>query len=248
MSLPHSLASTIHAKTCVECCICGVIRPMAKSFHTTKCLLKDVGAETLAEYERRAGISVQTLLDMIRNDRVRYPDSDSCLLAHSLVCNDPKIKAVGELELHEESKAYKMLVILAEYRDGPNEARFSLRHAYNTAFVHRDTLIGWRKDHPLFDRLVESIQEEMVDSMRAEAYRRAVIGHDEPVFYQGARVDTVKKFSDQLLQFTLMGHDARYRAKDVNMNVSGSLTSNVNIEGLRDRLAQRLQQKAKAEE
>jgi hypothetical protein len=93
-----------------------------------------------------------------------------------------------------------------------------------------------------------SIQDEMVDTMRAEAYRRSVVGVQEPVFYQGARTDTVTKYSDTLLQFTLMGHDARFRAKDVNMNVSGTLDSTINIEGIRDRLSQRLQQKAKAEE
>lgn len=221
---------------------------MEKDAFETKCLIKDIGPETLAEYERRAGMSVHTLLDAIRRDRVRHPISDSCQLAHSLACNDPDIEATGDLKLHEESKAFRMLIILAEYRDGPNEARFSLRYAYNKAGVARDTMLNWRGHHKLFDKLMESIQEEMVDTLRAEAYRRAVVGVDEPVFYQGARVDTVKKFSDQLLQFTLMGHDSRYRAKDVNVNMSGSLTTNVNIEGLRDRLAQRLKQKAKAEE
>jgi hypothetical protein len=85
--------------------------------------------------------------------------------------------------------------------------------------------------------------------MRAEAYRRAVVGHDEPLVHQGVKTgETVKKFSDGLLQFTLMGYDAKFRQKEVNMNVSGQLDSNINIEGLRDRLAQRLQQKAKAED
>jgi hypothetical protein len=89
----------------------------------------------------------------------------------------------------------------------------------------------------------------MVDTMRAEAYRRSVVGHDEPLVHQGLKTgETVKKFSDSLLQFTLMGYDAKFRSKEVNMNVSGQLDSNINIEGLRDRLAQRLQQKAKAEE
>lgn len=214
---------------------------------TDKKLLADRGPETLADYERRAGISAQTLLDAIRRDRVRHPPSDSCLLANSLTCNDPNVKAIGELALHEETKAYKMLVIIAEFRDGPEEARFSMRHAYTTAGIHRTTLIDWRAAHKLFDRIMESIQEEMVDTMRAEAYRRSVVGVDDPVFYQGVRVDTVKKYSDSLLQFTLMGYDAKFRAKDVNMNVSGSLDSNVNIEGLRDRLAQRLSAKAKEE-
>lgn len=204
------------------------------------------GAETVAEYERRAGVSLKLLLEMIRRDRARYQDSDSCHMPHSLVCNKPEIEATGELKKHEESKAWLMLVILAEFRDGKEE-RFSLRHAYTTAGIGRHTLIDWRKNHPLFDSMMESIQDEMVDTMRTEAYRRAVVGVDEPIFYQG--VDTgnrVKKYSDTLLQFTLMGHDARYRSKEVNMNVSGQLDSNINIEGLRDKLATRLAAKAKA--
>ena len=211
--------------------------------------LSEVGAETLAELERRAGVSAEALLDAVQRDRVRYPPSDSCLLAHSLVCNDPSIVAKGALKQHEETKVYKMLRIIAEFRDGPPEAKFSLRHAYTTAGVNRSTLMSWRSEHKLFDNIMTSIQEEMVDTMRAEAYRRAVVGVDEPLVHQGLKTgETVKKFSDGLLQFTLMGYDAKFRAKDVNMNVSGQLDSNINIEGLRDRLAQRLQQKAKAEE
>lgn len=204
------------------------------------------GAETVAEYERRAGVSLKLLLEMIRRDRARYQKSDSSHMPHSLVCNDPSIEATGDLRKHEEGKAWLMLVILAEFRDGKEE-RFSLRHAYTTAGIGRHTLIDWRKNHPLFDSMMESIQDEMVDTMRTEAYRRAVVGVDEPIFYQG--VDTgnrVKKYSDTLLQFTLMGHDARYRSKEVNMNVSGQLDSNINIEGLRDKLATRLAAKAKA--
>lgn len=210
--------------------------------------LHEVGAETLADYERRAGVSVQVLLASIVQNRVRYPDSDASQVPHSLNCNNPNIKALGQLKKHEETKAYKMLVVLAEFRDGMEE-RFSLRHAYKKAKVSRTTMQEWRKDHPLFDALLDSAQDEMVDTMRAEAYRRSVVGIDEPVFYQG--VDTghrVKKYSDSLLQFTLMGYDSRFRAKDVNMNVSGSLDTNVNIEGLRDRLAQRLSAKSKTQE
>lgn len=211
--------------------------------------LDKIGAETLAELESRAGISAKTLLDGVVRDRVRYPPSDSCLLSHSPTCNDPMVKATGLLKQIEETKVYKMLIILAEFRNGPESARFSLRHAYTSAGVIRQTLNQWRSDHKLFDSLMLSIQEEMVDTMRAEAYRRAVVGHDEPIVHQGLKTgETVKKFSDSLLQFTLMGYDAKFRQKDVNMNVSGQLDSNINIEGLRDRLAQRLQQKAKAED
>lgn len=208
--------------------------------------LDQIGPETIAEYERRAGVSLKVLHDAIIRDRSNIPPNTSCKSSHSLTCNDPTIKATGKLKAYEETKAYKMLIILAEFRDGPPEAMFSLRHAYTAAGVVRLTMSGWRKDHQLFNTLLESIQEEMVDTMRAEAYRRSVVGVEEPVFYQGIRTDTVRKFSDGLLQFTLMGYDAKFRSKEVNMNVSGQLDSNINIEGLRDRLAQRLSQKAKS--
>ena len=110
-------------------------------------LLTDIGPETIAEYERRAGISAQTLLDAIVRDRVRHPPNSASHMAHTKECNDPTLKATGDLALLEETKAYKMLVIIAEFRDGPPESRFSLRHAYNTAGIHRQTLIGWRGDH-----------------------------------------------------------------------------------------------------
>lgn len=210
--------------------------------------LDKIGPDTLAEYERRAGVPVTLLLDAIRQDRVRYAPSDSSYNPQSTVCNDPTLEAKGALKVMEETKAYRMLVLIAEFRDGPPEAKFSLRHAYTTAGVHRQTMMEWRDAHKLFDSIMTSIQEEMVDTMRAEVYRRAVIGHDEPLVHLGLKTgETVKKFSDSLLQFTLMGYDAKFRQKDVNMNVSGQLDSNINIEGLRDRLAQRLQQKAKAE-
>lgn len=225
---------------------CVLIRRMA--FFDDLITLDQIGAETLADLERRAAISCTALLDAIRRDRVRFPPSGSSMKSFSNVCNDPTLEATGDLKMIEETKAYKMLIFLAEYRDGPNESPFSQRHAYNKAGIHRQTLIAWRGDHKFFDALVSSIQEEMVDSMRAEAYRRSVIGVEEPVFYQGVRTDKVVKYSDGLLQFTLMGYDAKFRAKDVNMNVSGTLDSTINIEGLRDRLAQRLQQKSKAEE
>lgn len=209
--------------------------------------VEELGAETIAEYEARACITLETIRQLIRQDRARFPDSPGSHMPDTLACNDPNVSPKGLLKKYEDTKAWKMLIFLAELRDGKEEV-FSLRHAYTKAGVRRQTYQNWRHDHVWFDKMVESVQEEMVDTLRAEAYRRAVVGVDEPIFYQGN--DTghrVKKYSDSLLQFTLMGYDAKFRAKDVNMNVSGSLETNVNIEGLRDRLAARLNSRAKAQ-
>lgn len=231
---------------CVLRATCVLIRPM---WYDDEKLLQDRGPDTIAEYERRACISVRTLLDAIRHDRVRHPVNPTSLMPDSLSCNQVGAVATGALRMHEETKAYKMLVFIAEFRDGPESAKFSMRHAYTTAGVGRSTLILWRTYHKLFDSVVDAIQEEMVDMMRAEAYRRSVVGVDEPLVHQGIKTgETVKKYSDSLLQFTLSGYDSKFRSKDVNMNVSGSLDSTINIEGVRDRLAQRLQQKSRQED
>lgn len=206
-----------------------------------------VGEETLREYERRAGITYAMLYEMVKQDRVRFKERGVEDDPESLNFCIPGVEGVGRLRRYERTKAYRMLQILAEFRDGPANAKFSLRHAYTAAEVSRGAMSTWRAEHPTFDRLMEDIQLEMVDTMKAEAYRRSVIGHDEPLVHQGMKTgESIKKFSDTLLQFTLMGYDAKFRAKDVNVALSGSLNQNVNIEGLRDRLAQRLQAVAKS--
>lgn len=210
----------------------------------------ELGADTVAYHEERAGVLYQDLLADIVAARVRFDEGASSKLPNSLSCNDPTVRAIGDLKKREETRAWLMLQILSEYR-GANESgerRFSLSAGYRKAGVSAMTVIKWREVYPLFSMIVESIQAEMVESLREEAYRRAAIGHDEPLVHQGLKTgDTVKKFSDTLLQFTLMGYDAKFRKQDINMNHSGSVETNVNIEGLRDRLTERLKAKAKAE-
>lgn len=47
--------------------------------------------------------------------------------------------------------------------------------------------------------------DDAADVLEAEALRRATRGVDEPVFYKGERVGTVRKYSDTLLIFLLKG-------------------------------------------
>lgn len=66
--------------------------------------------------------------------------------------------------------------------------------------------------------------EQGADSMEAEARRRAVDGWEEPVWYQGEDVGTVRKFSDTLLIFLLKGaRPEKYRDRTDVRQTSASV-------------------------
>jgi hypothetical protein len=71
--------------------------------------------------------------------------------------------------------------------------------------VGRTTHYDWlRKDKQYAERFKQA-EVEAVDVCETEARRRAIIGVEEPVFYQGRIVGSVRKHSDTLLMFILNG-------------------------------------------
>lgn len=60
-----------------------------------------------------------------------------------------------------------------------------------------------------FAAACEDALEEAYDALEAEARRRAFEGTDEPVWYLGEQVGTVRKYSDGLAQFLLKGYRRR---------------------------------------
>jgi len=79
--------------------------------------------------------------------------------------------------------------------------------------VSKQSVYAWRKRHSIFagawDRLVDLATEDL----EAEARRRAYDGVEEPVFYQGEVCGHIRKFSDNLLMFTLKARKPEYRDK-----------------------------------
>jgi hypothetical protein len=59
--------------------------------------------------------------------------------------------------------------------------------------------------NPLFAEDEECARELTTDLLEEEAIRRAKDGIDKPVYYKGELVDTMKEYSDSLLQFLLKG-------------------------------------------
>lgn len=64
-----------------------------------------------------------------------------------------------------------------------------------------------------FAAAVEEAKATAAERLEGEAYRRAVLGVEEPVFFEGRRVDTVRKYSDSLLSKLLEANDPRYSSR-----------------------------------
>lgn len=71
----------------------------------------------------------------------------------------------------------------------------------------------WLKSNEKYRERFEAAVEAANDVLIAECRRRAVEGVDEPVFYKGEQVDTVKKYSDLLLIFEMKRRMPEYRDK-----------------------------------
>lgn len=70
--------------------------------------------------------------------------------------------------------------VLAALREVP-----VLRHATDATGVSRDTVLKARKDDPDFAIAYDEAMEAGVDRAEQEAFRRAVVGFEEPVVHQG---------------------------------------------------------------
>lgn len=87
-----------------------------------------------------------------------------------------------------------------------------------TAYHHRKT-------DPIFQERWDEALQEGVDLLEAKAHERAFRGVDEPVYYKGDEVGSVRKYSDALTMFLLKAHRPdKYRERSqVDSNVNGGL-------------------------
>lgn len=88
----------------------------------------------------------------------------------------------------------------------------NVRAACEKAGVSRTTAYRIRNSDARFARRWDEAIESSVDLLEIEAARRAIKGVEEPVYYKGKVVGTVKRPSDALLMFLLRAHrPAKYR-------------------------------------
>lgn len=118
------------------------------------------------------------------------------------------------------------------------ESTASPKKAAETIGVPRVTVFDRKAKDPEFRKRWEAAMEIALDAMMDEGYRRAVLGVDEPVIYQGQLATykdkvsgedsplTVKRYSDRLLEVLLkhrygdeMADRLRIKVDDTGLSV-----------------------------
>jgi len=80
-----------------------------------------------------------------------------------------------------------------------------VKHAATAAGLDKSALYRFRKRNPDFAQAWEEALEIGAGALEDEAHRRAAEGVEEPVYYKGEVVGTVRRYSDVLLIFLLKG-------------------------------------------
>jgi len=88
--------------------------------------------------------------------------------------------------------------------------------------IGRTTAYRWREEDLDFADAWDAAMKIGVSALEDEAHRRAFDGVDEPVFYQGGQVDTVRKYSDTLAIFLLKAHNPTKYRENTRMELTGA--------------------------
>jgi hypothetical protein len=83
---------------------------------------------------------------------------------------------------------------------------------------------NWRRMDPDFEARLRDARGQFAERLEQEAVRRATLGVEEPVFYKGHQVATVRKPSDRLLELLLKKTNPEFRDKiSADVNVRGGV-------------------------
>lgn len=84
-------------------------------------------------------------------------------------------------------------------------------HAADVAGISRRRVYQVRASDPEFAAAWDDVVERTTEVMEREAYRRAVVGTEKPVFQGGRQVGTIREHSDVLLMFLIKKRNPEYR-------------------------------------
>lgn len=129
----------------------------------------------------------------------------------------------GEDALAHKIKHIKKRAFLAAFAENGNVSLSA-----TIAGIDRQTHYEWKRSDPDYAEAFTDAEGQAADRLEQEARRRAVDGVDEPVFYKGDEVGTIRKYSDTLLIFLMKGADPEKYKDRVSNEHSGKIAADVN--------------------
>lgn len=123
----------------------------------------------------------------------------------------------------------KQAKILELYGSGQK----TLAQACKAAKTDFTTHIAWKKTYPEYAAAVALAVEHRVQVLEDEAYRRAVVGTEKPVFYLGQECGVIREFSDTCLIFMLKAaNPERYRERWIQTPVPADVADANTLRGV----------------
>lgn len=131
------------------------------------------------------------------------------------------------------------------------EANGEIGPAARAAGISRDTHYHWLKTDAAYAKAFAEAGVMRIEVLETELRRRALVGWDEPVYYQGQRVGAVRRFDGEALRFALKAekpekYRERYGMEHSGPNGGPIRTQIVPLDGLSDEelaLARKLAEK-----
>lgn len=112
----------------------------------------------------------------------------------------------------------------------------TISKAAKKAGISRQTHYDWLKNDKkgFYHRAFELADKMAADLLEEEAFRRAVEGDWQVVYYKGEEVGRRRVYSDQLLSMLLKGKKPQYRENtEINNNISVDLSDAVSAAQVR---------------
>lgn len=107
----------------------------------------------------------------------------------------------------------------------------SVMYAAKSAGIAVSTVTNWQRNDETFKEYYDIAEQAHAEYLEVEAQRRAVMGVEEDVWYQGEKVGTKIAYSDNLLKFLLQGaRPQKYRRQSkVEVKADGDSKVQVNF-------------------
>ncbi len=136
--------------------------------------------------------------------------------AHLKKARKPRDSRAGSRAAEAADRQRKQSAFLVAFAE-----HATIAAAATAAHVGRRTHYDWLEADEAYAARFTDVEEGVTEALEAEARRRAQCGVEEPVHYQGKKVDTIRRYSDTLLIFLLKARRPEMYRERVDHSLTG---------------------------